>query len=258
MKTVQLRIVDDLSVELAPADPQQALTPAQCLEYLPAAVAMCPADSFCEAANVFAWGANAILGVVEEASLGGGDRFADGGIVEKKAIPAIQQLDSIHERCCITCYENKCAELNDVLNDMWDQFRSEQSVRACTGVVDLDNLPQSASILPSYPYTEESSYSSPADVFEDRSPNQQQPQHYPTPSNYDVDVAGYYSSSCDISDISDDNDTTFDYAYDDGIDYSSSTGSAGSTGSSANPFDKQAGSITYQSWLDAGELRQQY
>lgn len=264
VKTVQLRIVDDVSVELAPADPEEDPTPIQYLEYLPAAVSRCTADNPCQVANVFTWGAHVILGVVEEASLGGCDLFADGGIVERIAIPAIRELDFIRERCCKTCCDEQCVELDDVLKDMRDHFCSEQLVRDCTGVVDLDNLPPSASFLPSYPYTEESSYCyiSAADVFEDPSPNlqQQQPQHYPTHSDDDDDdVTGYYSSRCDISD---DNDSIFDYAYDDGIDYSSSGSSSGnssgSTGSSANPFYKQAGSITYQPSLDAGELRQQY
>eukprot|EP00904_Undaria_pinnatifida_P003534 jgi/Undpi1/13181/HiC_scaffold_8.g02843.m1 len=139
---VDIQMADDSSasttaVELDVADPLLGLTPSECLQHLHTAVGLCPPHSSCEALNVFEWGAKAILRVVNDAYLAGGNPFEEGGIVYTEAVPGILELDAIRIEN-EDDFDDMCYKLNEALTYVWEESRKlpKWSTRA---VVELDS-----------------------------------------------------------------------------------------------------------------------
>lgn len=143
---VEIELVDDSpsstpTVELDSAGPELDLTPSECLKHLHTAVGKCHSSR--EELKVFAWGAKAIVRVVNDAYLAGGDPFEEGGIAHTAAVPAILELDAIRRENADD-FDDECSKLNEALTYVWEQSQKlpEWSSRP---VVELDDLPASSS-----------------------------------------------------------------------------------------------------------------
>lgn len=260
---VQMCFIDPSSstdTELAPADPEKRRPPSERIDYVPAAVAMCPLNSPLEGANVFLWSANAILGTIKEASRVDNSAFDDGGLVETVAIPYIRDLQHRIRDQYFNCeqFDEDCKGLDEVLTDVCATFYRLQQSRFRTGEVDLDNLRPPPCLFPSYPEDcEDRGFHIPLEDFEQPSPylnQQQQQQYYTAPPCIDdcMEDTGYCSVGCDSSDISDD-DYMYVYPQDDVI-YDDHRSSSSSNSNGGDQSYKKAGQVTCEPSLSAGEL----
>lgn len=227
-----MNIVDDPSVELAPAGPPQPLTFAERLEYLPTAVAMCPANSRDQALNVFVWGANGILGGFHEASIREGPEgpFEPGRFFQTAAVPAMRQLNRIRDEYGHD-FNEICIDLEAAMADMRGVCRRLRLVRSLTGEVDLDSMaPSEEGAEPASPPDPAGASSSappgsPSSHREESSSSSNRDSYPPEPNDDDTNSTGSHESYCD-SDV--------DVTASDGCDLSSDDYSCSSTTSSCS------------------------
>ena len=125
--------------------------------------------------------------------------FADDGLVETAATPAIKELDRIRDDYYYICFDEEDFELHNVTTGMWDEFRRLQLIVIVRGwwistTFHLRHIPfrptprKAAAVAP--PRSSRNLH------------QPQQHQYYPTPYNDDyTDVTCFYSGGCDISNI---------------------------------------------------------